>query len=227
MFTLLAEVSGSLEHDNMYNIYNPMGAVSLCGVIYFIICLLAVCPKGDMFGAELKGLIGVVIMWICFSLLFFFWRGDSSREVTRIEGKEFTRQEIANVYNCLMNRKLDVGGVEESKFDLIMKHLKTKQVERIPVEDLSAAEKLYDKKGYIDLKENGDVYLKWVLDENVTIGSRQPEDFTYYYKNVGHDHGVPRWIYHPAMWVMCPLISLLFSRPLWALIFINRLLDRS
>jgi len=193
-----------LEKGGMYSIYNPMGAFTVCGIIYLIICMWLVIKKKDHYiDDEVNGLIIVVCLWVGLGGMFFFFRGHG-REVTMIKGKEITRQEIVCVLECIEGKRNDVGSIEGWKQNLIIDSLKTK-------EDRSEYDSKYD-----------DVKVRWVSTD--CIGHRLPSDYDYYYKYAGREKGwLPKWFYHPIMFVWCPLISILFSRPFWFIIFLQRL----
>jgi hypothetical protein len=45
----------------------------------------------------------------------------------------------------------------------------------------------------------------------------------FYYDYKSTSSWAPRWLYHPSIWLWCPIISLLFSRPFWMAIFLQSL----
>jgi len=111
MFTLLADTY----------MLDPAGALSVCGVLYLIFCIMVVRPRGD-FGEEVSGLIFVGLSWICCSALFLFFAGDKC-QYTIIKGKEITKAEIVYVDDYLSDRRKDVGSVEGWKQLLILDSL--------------------------------------------------------------------------------------------------------
>jgi hypothetical protein len=192
MFTILAEID-TLEQNGMWNFFNPIGAFCLLGIIYLLFCIsLVIKTPNKSFSDEATGLVKVIVMLVGFSLFFFFFRGlfgGDRRLVTMINGKEITKQEIVYVYEYLMDRRPDIGGVEKWKQGIIFDSL----------------EKKYDRAEEKWVPNYDD---RWGVSAS-TIGSRQPDDYEYYYSYVGRKSGwLPMWIYHPAMWVVCPLISM-------------------